>query len=78
MFLTCFGVYQNVVNINTNNPFHDKVVKDFIHHCLEGGWQGSESEEHHQWFKESPISPKHSLPLVALFDEHIIVTPPNI
>jgi hypothetical protein len=42
---------------------------------LKGGGRVSESEKHHQGFKESTICMKHCLPLITFLHPDIVVTP---
>jgi hypothetical protein len=64
--------------INANHAFHDEVLENVVHHCLEGGGRVSESEKHHQGLVEAVISTKHCLPLVTLFHSNILVPPSYI
>jgi hypothetical protein len=59
---------EDVVEVNTDDSFHDKVLEDVIHHSLEGGGRISESEKHHQGFEESTICTKCCLPLITFFE----------
>ena len=72
------GEDQDVIQVHTDHSFHDEVMEDVIHHCLEGGWTVGESEEHDQWFKEPPVGPECCLPLISLGDAHIVVPPLDI
>jgi hypothetical protein len=47
------GLYEDedVVEVNTDDAFHNKVLEDVVHHGLEGGGRVSESEKHHQGFE---------------------------
>ena len=69
---------EDVVQVHTYMPLHDKVLKDFIHHGLECGRGVRESKEHDQGFKESTISAKHCFPLITFLDVNIVITPPDI
>jgi hypothetical protein len=66
---------EDVVEVNTDDSFHDEVLEDVVHHSLEGGGRVSESEKHHQGFEESVIRMKRCLPLIALLHPNIVVTP---
>jgi hypothetical protein len=39
MFMQCFGVDEDVVEVYANDTFCNHVLEDFIHH-LSGRWQG--------------------------------------
>jgi hypothetical protein len=53
-------------------------LQDLIHHSLEGGWTIGETKVHHQQLKEASICVEGSLPLVAIPDTDIIVSPVHI
>ena len=78
MLFNCFREYQDVVQVNHYNPFHNELLKDVIHHGLEGGWAIGEPEKHHQWFEESPICSEGSFPLISFLHLDIIEAPPDI
>jgi hypothetical protein len=75
MFLDGLREDENVIEVNTDDSFHDEVLEDVVHHSLEGGGRISESEKHHQRFKESTICTKCCLPLITFFHPNIVVTP---
>ena len=47
MFLDRFRVDQDVIEIDANDSFHDEVLKDVVHHHLEGGGGVCETKKHH-------------------------------
>jgi hypothetical protein len=69
---------EDVVEVNTDDSFHDEVLEDVVHHSLEGGGRISESKKHHQGFEESTICTKCCLPLITFFHPNIVVTPSYI
>ncbi|KAF9796683.1 hypothetical protein IEO21_10969 [Rhodonia placenta] len=55
-----------------------EIMKDVIHHGLEGCGGVGEAEEHHQGFVQSPVSYEGRLPFIAGFDPDVIVSPSDI
>ena len=80
MVFNCASVYQDIVqfHIDCHVSFINEVLKDVIHHGLEGGQAVGEAEEHDQGFEEAPIRSEGSFPLVSLFDSYIVVSPTYI
>ena len=81
MMFDCVSVYQDIVHglhIDHHISFVDEVLEDVVHHGLEGGQAVGEAEEHNQGFEEAPICSEGGLPLVSLFDPHIVVSPTYI
>ncbi|KAG6872667.1 hypothetical protein C0993_002012, partial [Termitomyces sp. T159_Od127] len=74
----CLGVDENVVKIYAHYTFHNEVLEDVIHYCLESGQTVGESKEHDKWFKQPLIGLEGSLSLIFFLNAHIVVTPPNI
>jgi hypothetical protein len=72
------GEDENVVKVYTNDPFHNEVLENVIHHGLEGRGRVSESKKHHQRFVEAMIGMKCCFPLIAHFHPRILVPPPHI
>jgi len=50
MFVYGFSVDEDIVKVHAHYSFHNKVLKDHIHHCLEGRRTVCRAKEHHQWF----------------------------
>jgi len=46
---------EDVIQEDTDHTLGDEILENVIHHGLEGGWAVSETEEHHQRFKESSV-----------------------
>ena len=73
-----FCVDENVIEVHTYRPFHDKVPEYVIYHGLEGGWAVREVEEHYQRFKQPLVGLKGTFPLITLMNANIVVPPVNI
>jgi len=73
-----FSVNEDVVEVHTDHSFHNEVLKDLIHHCLEGKRTVCKAKEHHQWFKQPATCLKCSLPLITFLHSHILVPPLHI
>ena len=68
-------VYEDIIHVDRHVAFVDEVLKNVIHHCLEGVRAFGEAEEHHKGFKEAPIRSEGGLPLVSLLDLYVVVSP---
>ena len=53
-------------------------MEEVVHHGLKGGWGVGEAEEHNHRFEESSICFEGGLPLVAIADSNIVVSPSDI
>ena len=69
---------QNVVHVHDNDTFHDQVLEDLVHHCLESRRGVSETEEHDEGFEKAAIGTKRCLPLVTFLDPDVLITPADI
>jgi hypothetical protein len=49
-----------------------------IHHSLEGGWTIGETKVHHKQLIQASVCAEISLPLIALSDTDIIVSPAHV
>ncbi|KAG6884182.1 hypothetical protein C0993_000584, partial [Termitomyces sp. T159_Od127] len=78
VLLKHFGVDEDVVKVYAHYTLHNEVPEDVIHHCLESGWTVGESKEYDKQFKQPPLGPEGSLPLISFLNVHIVVTPPDI
>ena len=58
--------------------FVNEWSEDVVHHGLECGWGICGSEEHYGWFKHAIWGFERSLPLVALLDTDVVVSPPDV
>ena len=72
------GEDKEVVHINDEPSFCDHVSEGVIHELLEHCWGVGESKAHYSWFKEALMCDKGSLPLVAIFDADVVVSPADI
>ncbi|KAG6892218.1 hypothetical protein C0993_004517, partial [Termitomyces sp. T159_Od127] len=78
VLLKHFCVDENVIKVYAHYTFSNEVPEDVVHHGLEGGQAISESKKHKKRFKQSPVGPEGSLPLISLMNAHIVVTPLDI
>src|ERR1700748_1456910 len=78
MFFQCFCEDEDVIHVYCHSPFFYKLPKQFIHHCLEGGWAVTKAEEHDQWFEKSSIGSKSCLPFISFPYTDIVVAPSYI
>src|SRR5712675_2129705 len=72
------GCNQHVVHVYRQPAFSYLLFEYSVHHCLEGGGGVGETEEHDRRFVQPIICDEGSLPLVAFFDTHVVVTPANV
>ncbi|KAF9800931.1 hypothetical protein IEO21_10257 [Rhodonia placenta] len=56
----------------------DEIMKNIIHHCLEGRGGVGEADEHHQGLIQPSVGHKGRFPLVTSFDPDVVVSPPDI
>jgi len=78
MLLHGFSVDEDVVEVHTDHSLHDEVLKDLIHHFLEGRRTVCKAKEHHLWFEQPVTCPKCSLPFVTFLHLHILIPPLHI
>ncbi|KAG5335269.1 hypothetical protein C0989_001606 [Termitomyces sp. Mn162] len=78
VFLQCFGVDEDVIEVHAHYTLYNEVLKDIIHHGLEGGWAVGETKEHDEQLKQSLVGLEGHLLLVSFLNAHIVVTPPDI
>jgi len=69
---------KDVIHVNGHYPFVNKLFEHVLHHHLKGGRVICQAEEHNQGFKETLVHPEGSLPLVSLFNMHVIVSPTDV
>ena len=70
--------YEKVIYIDDKPSFSNHVAERVIHESLESSGGVVETKEHDCQFKESFVSDKGCLPLVAIFDVDVVVSPSNI
>jgi hypothetical protein len=66
------------VAIPTLYSLCDEILEYFVHHGLEGSWTVGEAKVHDQWFEEISICSECGLPLIAILNTDIIVSPSYI
>src|SRR6266481_5611594 len=72
--MVCEGgrVDEDVVHVENSFIVIDKGAEDVVHHCLEGGWQVAQSNEHDERLKESSVCGEGHLPLIPFFQLDIV------
>src|SRR5258707_4747159 len=78
MLFKCSRENENVIHIDDNTTFSDKLSENVVHHRLESGWTIGQTEKHHQGFEQSLIGNESGLPFIAFLNPHVVVTPSNI
>ena len=78
MFIQCLSENEDVIQIDHHYTFGNEVLKDPIHHSLEGSWTIGQAKEHEKWFIEALVGPESSFPFVAFLHPDIIKTPMDI
>ncbi len=78
VFVKGFREDQDVVEIDSDLSFSNKIAEDVIHHPLECGGQIGKSEEHDCGFEQSSIRMEGGLFFVTLSDSDIVVSPMNV
>src|SRR3979490_940971 len=69
---------EDVVEINGDDTLGDKVLKNLVHHRLEGRRAVGQSEVHHERFKQTAISSKRCFPFIPFFYPHIVIPPADV
>ncbi len=67
-----------VVHVDGHASFVNEILEDHVHHCLEGSWGVSQTEEYDRWFVQPFIGYKGCLSSVLWFDEDFIISPFNV
>jgi len=78
VLLHAFNIDEDVIEVHADHSLHNEVLKDLIHHCLEGRRTVCKAKEHHQWFKQPATHPKCSLLLITFLHLHILIPPLHI
>ena len=68
MLRQCLSEYEDVIQVDADNPFRYHVLEDVIHHCLEGGGAVREAEEHDLWFEEPMVCAEGGFPFISVTD----------
>ena len=69
------GEDEEVIHVDDEPSFSNHIAEGVIHETLEGGGQIGKSKEHDGGFKESLVGDEGRLPLVAILDPYIVVSP---
>jgi len=69
---------EDVVQIDHNYAFRDEVLKDVVHHCLEGGGTVHEAEEHDKGLIQAAVGPKGGFPLVSFLYPDVVEAPLDV
>ena len=69
---------EDVVEVYHDVARQDEILKDVVHHSLEGGGGVCKTEEHDCWFKQSSVGDEGCFPFVPLFNAHVVVTPSDV
>ena len=72
------GVNKEVVHVDDEPSFSNHVAEQVIHEVLEGGGRVGESKEHDSGFEQPLMGDEGCLPLMAIFDSYIVVSPMNV
>ena len=78
MFFRVSQKDEDVIHIDNNPPFIDKVLEYVVHHCLECGQGIAESKKHDGGFVEATRGFECCFPLITIFDADIVVSPSDI
>jgi hypothetical protein len=74
MLFNGFCENEDVIEVETDDTFHDEVLENVVHYGLEGGGGVSESKKHHQGFKEAMVCPNTAFHLLPSF-MHMLLYP---
>jgi len=69
---------EDVVQIDHNHAFRDEVLKDVVHHRLEGGGTVCEAEEHDKGFVQAAVGPEGGLPFVSFLYPDVVEAPSDV
>jgi len=69
---------KDVVQIDHDYAFQDEVLKDVIHHRLEGGRTVCEAEEHDKGLIQTMVGPEGSLPFTSSLYPDVVEAPPDV
>ena len=72
------GVNKEVVHVDDEPSFSNHFTERLVHEALEGGGRVGESKEHDSGFEQPLMVDKGCLPLMAVFDSHVVVSPTNV
>src|SRR3981189_1781581 len=69
---------EDVIEVDGDNTLGDEVLKDLVHHRLEGRRAVCQSKVNHEWFEQAAISSKCRFPFITFFYPHIVIPPADI
>ena len=69
---------EDVVQIDYDHAFRDKVLEDVVHHCLEGGGTVCKAEEHDQGFEQAAVGSEGGLPFVSFLYPDVVKAPADV
>src|SRR6267154_3605376 len=69
---------ENIIEVDNEMSFIDKVRKDGIHKGLKGRRCVTKAEGHDEWFKEAERALEGCFPFVTFSNTDVIVTPANV
>ena len=69
---------EDVVQIDYDHAFRDKVLEDVVHHRLEGGGTVRKAEEHDQGFEQAVVGLEGGLPLISFLYPDVVKAPGDV
>ena len=78
MMFNCVSIYKDTIHVDCHIALIDEVFENVIHHCLEGGWDVGEAEEHDKGLEDTPICSEGGLPFISLLDSYVVISPAYI
>jgi len=69
---------EDVVQIDHNYAFRDEVLKNVVHHHLEGGGTVREAEEHDKGLVQAAVGLEGGFPLVSFLYPDVVEAPLDI
>jgi len=78
MLFKGFHEDEDVVQVDHDHAFRDEVLKDVVHHRLEGGRTVREAEEHDKGLVQAVVGLEGGLPLVSFLYLDVVKPPPDV
>src|SRR5882762_5548602 len=69
---------ENIIEVDDEMAFIDKIGKDGIHKGLKGCWCVTKAESHDEWFKEAERTFEGCFPFVTFSNMDVIVAPVDV
>jgi hypothetical protein len=69
---------ENIIEVDNEMAFIDKVGKDGVHKGLKGRWRVTKAEGHDEWFEETERAFEGCFPFVTFSNTNVIVTPADV